>query len=124
MKDMGLLVFKDDKGFYRLEGDDPSSRMYVDMIEEEADAWIEQHSNSYVRVKLEEALFITKSTEAIGQEFTIVEQCDHCGKPGSPFTFVLPVGHLGEMIDVLFEQRACSEECKQAIIQKMNPSMA
>jgi hypothetical protein len=78
----------------------------------------------YVRVNLEVALHIIKSTEVIGQEFTILEQCDHCGKPGSPFTFVLPIAHLDKRIDVRFEQRACSEECKQAIIQKMKPAMA
>ncbi len=124
MKDMSLLVFKDDNGYYRLEGDDPNNQMRIDMTEEETDAWTEQHFHRYVRVNLEVALHIIKSTEVIGQEFTILEQCDHCGKPGSPFTFVLPIAHLDKRIDVLFEQRACSEECKQAIIQKMKPAMA
>jgi hypothetical protein len=124
MQDMRLLIFKDDKGYYRFEGDDPNSQMRIDMTEEETDAWIEQHFHRYIRVNLEEALHIMKNTRVIGQEFTILEQCDHCGKPGSPFTFVLPVAHLDKRIDVMFEQRACSEECKEAIIQRMKLAMA
>jgi hypothetical protein len=44
VKDMSLLVFKDDNGYYRLEGDDPNNQMRIDMTEEETDAWTEQHS--------------------------------------------------------------------------------
>ena len=124
MKDMGLLVFKDDNGYYRFEGDDPNNSMRIDMTDEETDAWIEQHSYRYIRVNLEEALHIIKNTRVISQEFTILEQCDNCGKPGSPFTFALSVTGWAKRIDTMFEQRACSEECKQAIIQKMKQSMA
>jgi len=123
VQDMSLLVFKDDKGYYRLEGDDPNNQVRIDMTEEETDAWIEQHSHQYIRVKLEEALHIIKNTRMISQEFTILEQCDHYEKPGSPFTFVLPVTHLGKRNDTMFEQRACSEACKQAIIQKIKLAM-
>ena len=51
MQDTSLLIFKDDKGYYRLEGDDPNNQVRIDMTEEETDAWIEQHSHRYIRVK-------------------------------------------------------------------------
>jgi hypothetical protein len=67
VQDMSLLVFKDDKGYSRLEGNDPNNQMRIDMTEEEIDAWIEQHSHRYVMVNLEEALHIIKNTRVKSQ---------------------------------------------------------
>ena len=51
MADISFLVFEDDKGFYRLEGDDPNNQQRIDMTKEEADAW---SAAQYERLHAEE----------------------------------------------------------------------
>jgi hypothetical protein len=40
MADISFLVFEDEKGHYRMEGDDPDNQTRIDMSQEEADIWI------------------------------------------------------------------------------------
>ena len=69
MADISFLVFEDDKGFYRLEGDDPNNQRRIDMTKEEADAWsAEQYERLHDEEELED-----ESGDGSG-----LHQCQYC----------------------------------------------